>query len=292
MQRRSLILLALGLAAAPTVRAAVPSAADKGASINYVNALRNADGGYRMGAIDAPSQLAATNSALRAVKYFGGKPGKKKATDRFVESCYDPATGGFANVPGGKPDVRSTAMGLMSMAELKAPVERKANAITDYFQKNARGLPDIYIAAAALDAAGLRPANPSAWVAEFEATRNADGSYGKSVSDTAGAAITILRVGGVFKDRENAARQLKTAQKADGGWSAAGDASDLGTTYRVMRALRMLKAVPDVDKVRAFVARCRNADGGYGASPGQPSGIGPTYFASIVLHWADEMARR
>lgn len=292
MRRRSLIVFALGLAAMPAVRAAAPTSAEKAASVRYVNTLQNTDGGYRMGAIEAPSQLAGTNSALRAVKYFGGKPGKKKAAIRFVESCYDASTGGFANLPGGHPEVRSTAMGLMAMAELRMPIERKAEPVTAYFTKHAKGLSDIYIAAAALDAAGLRPPNPSPWVAEFEATRNPDGSYGKSVADTAGAAITILRVGGVFKDRENAARQLKSAQKADGGWTAAGDSSNLGTTYRVMRALRMLKAVPDVEKVRAFIARCRNADGGYGAAPGQPSGVGPTYFASIVLHWAEEMARR
>src|SRR5207237_4193332 len=35
--------------------------------------------------------------------------------------------------------------------------------------------------------------------------------------------------------------------------------------------------------------RCRNADGGYGAAPGQPSTASTTYFASIVLDWADEL---
>jgi hypothetical protein len=38
---------------------------------------------------------------------------------------------------------------------------------------------------------------------------------------------------------------------------------------------------------RAFVARCRNADGGYGVAPGQPSSVSGTYFASIILHWLE-----
>jgi hypothetical protein len=37
--------------------------------------------------------------------------------------------------------------------------------------------------------------------------------------------------------------------------------------------------------VRSFVAKCRNADGGYGVAPGQPSNISGTYFAAIILHW-------
>jgi hypothetical protein len=53
----------------------------------------------------------------------------------------------------------------------------------------------------------------------------------------------------------------------------------------------MLNEKPDLERLRAFVARCRNADGGYGNAPGQPSAIGPTYFSSIVLHWADEMEK-
>jgi hypothetical protein len=48
----------------------------------------------------------------------------------------------------------------------------------------------------------------------------------------------------------------------------------------------MLRAKPaDVERLRAFIAKCRNADGGYGVAPGQPSAVGSTYFAGIVLHW-------
>ena len=58
---------------------------------------------------------------------------------------------------------------------------------------------------------------------------------------------------------------------------------------RVMRAFHMLKEKPaDVAAFRAFVAKCRNADGGYGVAPGQPSNAGGTYFASIILHWLAE----
>ena len=50
----------------------------------------------------------------------------------------------------------------------------------------------------------------------------------------------------------------------------------------------MLKEKPaEPDKLRAFIAKCRNADGGYAVAPGQPSTAGGTYFAGIILHWLD-----
>ncbi|MGO9416384.1 MAG: prenyltransferase/squalene oxidase repeat-containing protein [Syntrophobacteraceae bacterium] len=49
-----------------------------------------------------------------------------------------------------------------------------------------------------------------------------------------------------------------------------------------------MKEKPDAAKLRAFVAKCRNADGGYGVMPGQKSTGSGTYFAAIILHWLDE----
>jgi hypothetical protein len=48
----------------------------------------------------------------------------------------------------------------------------------------------------------------------------------------------------------------------------------------------MLKAKPErVDRLRDFIARCRNEDGGYGVAPDQPSNVGGCYYAGIILHW-------
>ena len=40
-------------------------------------------------------------------------------------------------------------------------------------------------------------------------------------------------------------------------------------------------------KVREFIGKCRNADGGYGVTPGTASGASGTYYAGIILHWLD-----
>jgi hypothetical protein len=189
--------------------------------------------------------------------------------------------------------VRTSAMGLMVAAETRNTLAKDTSfSIRDYFEKNAQTLPDIYIAAAALDAAELKVKAAPAWLKAYEAIANADGTYGKSATDNAGAAITILRLGGALRNPAAVAQALKSAQKADGGFATMGEASDLGAAYRITRALHMLKAKPDVARLQDFIARCRNEDGGYGLSPGKPSTASATYFAAIVHHWLDEMEKK
>jgi hypothetical protein len=260
------------------------------ATVRYVNDLQGTDGGFRPSADDRVSQVGATSAAMRALKYLGGRPRNKDGVAQFVRSCYQPASGGFADTPGGQPTVRSAAMGLMAAVEAKLAMEEIRAPVEAYFAKHAGGnLGDTYIAAAALDAAQIDATKAAEWIAAFQATRNDDGTYGKTIADTAGAVVTILRLRGEIKDRPRVGEILKAAQRPDGGFSAAADNSDLATTYRVMRAFYMLKGRPDIARCRDFLARCRNRDGGYGPGPGQPSTVSTTYFACIILHWLDEM---
>ena len=129
------------------------------------------------------------------------------------------------------------------------------------------------------------------WIAAVEATRNPDGTYGRNASDTAHAVVIILRLGGTVMDKAPIAKALKAAQSPDGSFSAREGVSDLPGTYTIMRALWMLKEKPNLAGVVEYIRRCRNAEGGYGASPGKPSNMAFTYMASSVLHWADELAK-
>ena len=55
----------------------------------------------------------------------------------------------------------------------------------------------------------------------------------------------------------------------------------------------MLKTPPEAaGRLRDFIARCRNDDGGYGVAPGQPSNVNGCYYAGIILHWLDENDHR
>jgi hypothetical protein len=168
------------------------------------------------------------------------------------------------------------------------PRDEHARTDEEFLDRAAKSVADIYISAAAFDATGVAVPHPDAWAAPFAAMRNVDGSYGKSAFDTATAVVTLLRIRRPVPDRDAAIRALRAEQTPEGGFAATG-AADLPTTYRVMRALYMLKAKPDLTRLRGFIARCRNADGGYGPSPGQPSTGSATYNAAIILHWADAL---
>ncbi len=259
----------------------------------YLLTLRNSDGGFRTANADGPSQLMATVGILRGVRYWGGKVPERERSIAWVSQCYHPSLGAFSDEPTSTPDVRSTALGLMALAELKAPLARHSRDTLRYLEANATSLPDMYFAAAALEASGLESSAASRFRMAFEATERPNGTYGNPY-ETAGAAVTLLRLGNRLPHSETVARRLIDSQRSDGGFRGAGTSqeSELGGVYRIVRALYMLRAEPDKRALRRFITRCRNADGGYGPAPGKPSTGPTTYYAGIVSHWLERLHSR
>jgi hypothetical protein len=290
--RRTLLASLCLLAVALPVRA--QTADQKKTTIAYLQKLQQKDGGFAPAADKPKSGLRATSSALRALKYFGGEPAEKAAVADFVKSCFDKESGGFADAPGGKPDVAVTAVGAMAVVELKLSTDPYEAAVVKYLADNAKSFEDIRIAAAGLEALGKRPKEADAWLDQIAKMRNNnDGTYGKGLGaarDTGGAVVAVLRLGGKVDNADAVLKALKEGQRADGGFGKAdAESSDLETSYRVMRAFHMLKAQPaDAGRLRDFIASCRNDDGGYGPAKGQPSTASATYNAAIILHWLEE----
>jgi hypothetical protein len=169
------------------------------------------------------------------------------------------------------------------------PRERYAAAVR-YLGENAKSFEEIRIAAAGLEAVSQKPSQATQWVEQITGMRNAEGTFGKGNSaarETGSALVALLRLGGEVQHLDHVLRTLKTGQRPDGAFGKQDtSASDLETTYRVLRAFFMLHEAPDdAARCRAFVASCRNADGGYGVAPGQPSSVAGTYYASMILHW-------
>jgi prenyltransferase beta subunit len=271
------------------------TAEERQAAIAYLQDCQQPDGGFVPAKASGPasgaahSSLRASSAALRALKYFDGEPRDRMACAHFIPRCFDKSSGGFADHPGGQPDVVSTAVGLMAIVELKLPLDDYRDAAVNYLVKHVQSFEDIRIAAAGLEAVGARPRAADAWLEQIAKLRHADGTYGTGggvARATGGAVVAVLRLGDTVEHRENVLRALKAGQRADGGFGKEQvRTSDLESCYRVVRAFVMLKDKPDVEHCRAFVAKCRNPDGGYGVAPGQPSSVAATYFASIMLHW-------
>jgi prenyltransferase beta subunit len=290
-----------------TVGAILPAQTpeQKKATIKFVQGLQLPDGGFVPAPVDTRvdkdpiGSLRALTSALRALRYFGGEPKDMAAAAKFVRSCYDSETGSFSDQPGGNAEVVATAAGLMAAIEI-GPQKWQELGLRPrigiiWLASNAKSFEDIRIAAAAMETVGIPPAKirSEAWISDLQAKSNHDGSYGKGAEvarATGGTVVTILRLGGKVEHPENVIGILNKGQNADGafGKDDAGT-SDLETSYRVLRCYHMLKAKPANEaKLREFIAKCRNDDGGYGIQPGKPSQVGSTYFAAIILHWLDE----
>jgi hypothetical protein len=235
--------------------------------------------------------LRATSAAVRCLKYLGGDLPNKDKCIKFVESCWDAKAGGFSDTPKGKADVFSTAVGLMAVVELKMSQEKYVDAASKYLNENAKSFEEIRIAAAGFEAIKKRVPNEFDWWKGLGALQRKDSSFGKGKArDRASHDVTILRLGGKFDPPDASLPELNAGQRQNGGWGKDDKekASDLETTYRVMRCYVMLKAKPgNVEGVRSFVAKCRNADGGYAVAPGQASSVNATYFAAIITHWLD-----
>ncbi len=263
-------------------------------TIIYLTKLQTSAGGF------VPSQpvagtgqpsLRASSSVVRTLRYLDGEVANKAACVKFVESCFDPESGGFRDTPGGKVDLFSTAIGVMAVVELKMPLDRYAAPTIRYLSDNAKGFEEIRIAAAALESLGKPSPRNEDWLKEIRKSQNSDGTFGEGAGQaraTGGAVAAILRLGGTIADRDKVLDALKRGQRKSGGFGKAdaGDASDLETSYRVMRAFMMLKSRPlDGSALQAFVGKCRNPDGGYGVVPGDLSSAAGTYYATSIRHW-------
>src|SRR5436309_2991672 len=97
MRRLNLVLC--GLIFFPLAPA---KAGEKGVddTIIYLQKLQTSTGGF-LSMMPQPNirlapTLPATSSAIRALHYLGGEVPDKAASIKFVDSCYDPATGSFS----------------------------------------------------------------------------------------------------------------------------------------------------------------------------------------------------
>lgn len=293
---RQLLPLTLLLIPAPIF---AQSAEEKKASIQFLTALQQRDGGFipappdRRVDVTPQSSLRATSGAIRAIRYLGGEvPNKDKAL-AFVKSCRNADSGAFSDTPGGRGELAATAVGMMALAELE-PATSQEKSVRFLVQK-AKNFEDRRLAVAGMEAAKMFAPEVREWIDAVNKDRNPDGTYGKDAGvarDTGGVVAMILRSGNTLPDdqRKAVVTALQAGQRPDGGFGKAeAKDSDPETTYRVMRAFHLLKESPkDVAKLKEFVAKCRNPDGGYGPAPGQPSTVSGTYYAAVIGYWLEK----
>jgi prenyltransferase beta subunit len=268
------------------------------ATLKWAYAQQDAQtGGFRNSPQDKPS-LRATSAAIRVIKYQHGELPHAEKVKAFVLKCYDPQAGAFAE-PGGKPDATIDSVGIMAAVELGIPQEKFPKAV-EYLHKHAKTFEEVRIGAAALEALQLRPEWLGEWFKIADKQLRKDGTAGEGdgvARETASVIAMKLRLGIPEKALLNHTKLddvLQAGQWSDGGYGAAGaKRSDLGSTYRVMRAFMLMRERPkDRMGMRTFIESCRNPDGGYGVTPGAASSMGGTYYATTVTKWLDQMEKK
>lgn len=288
MRRLAALFLASLLLAASFASAQTPS--ELAETAGFVARHQNDDGGFGARPGDA-STLGATSSAIRVLKYTGGSIPDVPKCIKYVRSCVVDG-GAFAPNPGGEPDVRTTAVGLMALAELGIASDDLVEPAVAYLSENSEGFADIRIAVAGLEAVGKTAPKLSDWVESVRSTRNSDGTWGEGdgiAFDTGGTAVALLRMGQELDHKDAVIEAIVDGQRDDGGWAAADGPSTLSDSYRVMRCVSMLKADADLDRLLSFIARHRQESGGYAAAPDQPADLSNTYYAAIMIRWAREL---
>ncbi|MFZ1933004.1 MAG: prenyltransferase/squalene oxidase repeat-containing protein [Thermoguttaceae bacterium] len=263
-------------------------------AIAFLRTLQTPSGGF----IDVPPpkgtppqpSLRLTRTALRSFRLLGGRPANREAVIRFLKACYDPQSGGFADHPGAKPDAISTAVGLMIFGELKLPVEPYAERGLKFMNDKTEGFEQIRMVASALEELNRRVPQADEWLKQIDRARNPDGSYGSGPGRARTTALYVmaqLRLGGKPQSKEAVLRVLSDGQREDGGFGGSTPGgSDLEACYRIVRVIAYFDAQPlHPEKLRTFIAKCHNADGGYGERPKTPSSLHGTYYATIVRHW-------
>lgn len=283
---RSLLLLLLFPVLAPA-----QSPAEKKATVDFLVSLRDNNTGAYKPTPDGKPTLRATNGVIKALNYLGEKPAYLKDLRKFVLCCYDEKSGAFAE-PGAEPDAMSTAVGIILGLEVGLTAKDFSKAM-DYLLEKAKTFEEVRLAAAAVEVWGTKEMKLDGFRAvvsgeAFGATDDA--------RRVAGVVVSWLRLKSIDSEGLRAfqiEKSLRAGQCDDGGWRKQGEEnSDLETSYRVMRAFKMLEAKPkEIPALRKFLAARRNKDGGYGNNPGEASNASATYFAVTIGHWLDAMAK-
>ena len=233
--------------------------------------------------------LRTTRTAIRVHRLLGVKVPNRGKVIEFLLACYDQESGGFATQPGLAADPISTSVALMIMNELELPIDTYRDRALEFMNSHTEGFEQIRMVAPGLEDIKATVPNAPKWIAEIEKTRGQDGSYGigpGQARSTALSVVALMRLGATI-DATKTLQVLRAGQRSDGGFgSDSPGGSDLESCYRIVRVFHRLKQLPEnVRGLHEFINSCRNADGGYGRTPSEPSSLHGTYYATIVRDW-------
>jgi hypothetical protein len=236
----------------------------------------------------------ATSAAVRTLAKLRSEIPHRQKVEKYLLEKRDAQSGGFAEV-GAQPNVVVTSVAILGAVDLGIKKELLTPSIL-YLAKQAKTFEEVRIAAAAVEAwdVNTKLINLQEWEKiiheEGHQVPPKDLDAKNGLARSAGSIIACrLRLGiPVDKDSKNQIMKvLLDGQREDGGWGQYHQRnSDLETTYRVMRALHLLKIKPkNIEDLKNYLGKHRHESGGYGATPGAAPRINTTYYVTMIAHW-------
>jgi prenyltransferase beta subunit len=307
MRREFSLLLATLLCFVATANAQTKE--ETAATLKWIDSLRDpATGAWavtpaKTGEMLKPS-LRACNGAVKAIRHLGAEPTDLDKVKKFVLSCYDEKTGSFSE-PGGKPDASITSVGVITAIEVG--IERiKIEKAMEYIKTNCKNFEDVRLAAAAVEAWGLKEFGPppeiwSDLIDTLETTKALQSAMQTQSGNArlmGGMLVLRFRLQGTGNIRSDAIKPFldlfKNEQRADGGWGKNElKTSDLESTYRIMRCYKMMESKPaDVKKLTEFIVACRKPDGSYSVEPKADATMSGVYYAVTIQKWLAEGSKK
>jgi energy-coupling factor transport system substrate-specific component len=181
-------------------------------------------------------------------------------------------SGGYAATPGARPSPQMTGWAMLGMeAAGRNPLDVGPRGRTpgDYLRNQAeriRSPNELELAILALEAAGVNSSRFSGrdLVSELRARQSGDGSWQRQVNLTAYAALALRAAGGSVGVAP-AARWLRDAQNADGGWGfGPSQPSDPDSTGAAMQGLAAAGGGNGLAGGLAYLRRTQRREGGWG----------------------------
>ena len=142
-----------------------------------------------------------------------GPPTSRLATASRIAST---ESGGFGDLPGGKTDVTTAAIGAMAAVEVGLPADLFEAAVSKYLGDNVATLEDIRIAAAAFEALGRRRTRPTPGWSRSTNSAMTTGPTARATGPRrpGGAVAAVLRLGGKVEHADAVLKAMKDGQRA------------------------------------------------------------------------------
>jgi hypothetical protein len=254
--------------------------------VTFLKGLRRESGAYA-DTSNGDGNLRATLSALKALVELGAFEIDPQ-TVSFVLSCRH-ENGAFSAQPQGEPTAFDTADGLIALNMLNehSLLSKYTPAATEYMRTASATQYDHFMQVAAYEECKIAKPVPRETIDFFTDQLKKSLAAG-TVLDAAIASASLIRAGQTLDNPDAVVDLMLRGQDTpDGGFGDGGKSSPM-TTYCAVRALVLLKKLPNTRKLQDYMASLQTSFG-YAAAAGGPTTAGATYQVLSLQSWLQEL---